>query len=117
VFFASAHQSHRVSTQMTEQHTQALAEFEGWMKGVGISWEPSISFAAGCAGCSGPAWGVFAADNITAGQKLCVIPKTAVISIKSTGIADVLRKEGIKGGLGLTIAILYEWAIGEKSKW
>ena len=45
------------------------------------------------------------------------IPKTAILSCKTTDCAEMLEAERLGGGLGLTVAIMYERAIGKKSKW
>ena len=45
------------------------------------------------------------------------IPKSAILSCKTTACSEMLEAERLGGGLGLTVAIMYERAIGKKSKW
>ncbi len=61
--------------------------------------------------------GVFAVRDLCEGQKLCEIPKKAVLSVRNTKISDILEQHLIRGGLGLIIAIVYELSIGSKSFW
>lgn len=58
-----------------------------------------------------------ALQDLSDGQKLCDIPKQAVLSVQNTGIAALLDQHMIRGGLGLVIAIMYEMSIGKKSYW
>lgn len=63
----------------------SVQDFEQWMKDSGIVWEPSrIEFKLGADGCGGAAWGVFATAELAEGDVLCTIPKTAILSIKTT---------------------------------
>jgi SET domain-containing protein 6 len=85
---------------------------------MGIWWDPSlISLTPNCSQCSGPAFGIHAVNPIQEGQLLCIIPKTAILSPKTSALAAVLEEEQIGGGLALTIAAMYEAALGPKSKW
>lgn len=68
-------------------------------------------------GCSGAAWGITAASDLSEGDLLCTIPKTAILSPKTTAIADLLRKERIGGGLALIAAVMYEYGAGSSSRW
>ncbi|CAL5222086.1 g4393 [Coccomyxa viridis] len=61
--------------------------------------------------------GVFAVRTVHEGDSLCTIPKTAVLSVKTSGIADLLEENKIRGGLGLIIAILYEMSLHTASPW
>ena len=45
------------------------------------------------------------------------IPKTAILSIQTTGIANVLEDEKIAGSCSLAIGIMYELAQGKDSPW
>jgi hypothetical protein len=51
-------------------------------------------------------------------QIICKIPKSACLSSKTTGIADLLESENlVTEGLGLTIALLFEMSRGQESPW
>lgn len=45
------------------------------------------------------------------------IPKTAILSTKSTGIANILEDEQIDGGCSLALAVLYELSQHDESPW
>lgn len=45
------------------------------------------------------------------------IPKTCILSAKSTGVANILEDEAIEGGAALSIAVMYELAQGTESPW
>ena len=40
-----------------------------------------------------------------------------MLSVRTTGAADLLEENGIRGGLGLIIAILHELSLGARSPW
>eukprot|EP00798_Chlamydomonas_sp_ICE-L_P009048 gene9048-16171_t len=96
----------------TDALPRSLPAFEAWMRDAGISWdEKLINFGEGAG------WGVWAVTDIDEGSLLCTIPKDAIISTRTTSISDILKKEKLGGGLGLTTAVMFEAAIGKKSKW
>jgi SET domain-containing protein 6 len=102
----------------TMARDQGLKQFEAWMRTVGIWWNTDIcTLDGGADGCSGKAYGVFAARDVRDGDVLCRIPHSAIVSIKTTDFADVIKKEKLGGGLGLIAAVMYEWGLGEKSHW
>lgn len=89
-----------------------------WLKSVGIWWDEAlVEIRGGCSNCSGPALGVFALRDITEDQLLCVIPRTAILSPRTTQLAQILEAEKLGGGLALTIAVMYEASLGIASKW
>ena len=51
------------------------------------------------------------------GEQLCVIPKAACLSCRTTELSDVIEAEELGGGLGLVLAVLHEMSLGEESKW
>lgn len=50
-------------------------------------------------------------------QLLCVIPRSAILSPRTSQLAAVLEAERLGGGLALTIAVMYEASLGQESKW
>ena len=90
-----------------------LTRLSAWLKGAGITWDDRLMRMRPSAG----GLGVFAVADIKEGATLCEIPRAAVLSVRTTGIADLLELHGIREGLGLNIAIMYELSIGAISPW
>lgn len=67
--------------------------------------------------CTGLGLAIRALKDVKEGQDLCTIPKSACISVRTSSIADVLERERLGGGLGLTVALLHEMSLGTESKW
>ncbi|GAX79268.1 hypothetical protein CEUSTIGMA_g6708.t1 [Chlamydomonas eustigma] len=90
-------------------------DFLAWMNAVGISWNKlALSVSLG----DSPGFGhVRALKALKEGDLLCTVPKNAILSIKTTACRNVLEKEYLGGGLGLTVAVMYEQALGGESKW
>ena len=86
---------------------------EEWLDGIGISMQTDKARIRATDG----GLGVFASKNINEGDELCSIPKAAVLSVKTSGIAHLLEENRIRGGLGLIIAILYEMSLHAASPW
>jgi len=83
-------------------------KLRAWLCEQGITWdEQLVAIQARAGGCG---LGVWALQDIREGAALCRIPKTAILSRRTTGIADLLEDARIAGGLGLTIACMYEAA-------
>ncbi len=89
--------------------------FVAWMAESGVEWDAkAVRLDFGDRPGSG---GVFAASTLREGDVLCRVPKTAILSTRTTACAEMLERERLGGALGLTVAVMYEVAIGEKSKW
>jgi hypothetical protein len=70
-----------------------LARLEKWLGGIGIRIEArKVRIRATNGGL-----GVFTVSHVKKGDLLCTIPKAAVLSCKSSGIADVLKENRIRG--------------------
>jgi SET domain-containing protein 6 len=48
---------------------------------------------------------------------LAVIPKSAILSVRNSSLATLIRKHRIGGGLALVLTVMYERSIGEQSRW
>lgn len=91
---------------------------ESWLRSVGIWWDTSlIRIQGGCSNCSGPALGIIAEQDIQENKLLCVIPRSAILSPRTTQLAAVLEAEKLGGGLALSIAVMYEASLGAASRW
>jgi hypothetical protein len=55
--------------------------------------------------------------DVPEGRTLAAIPRSAVLSVANSGLADVLKAERLGGGLALVAAVMYEVARGQDSKW
>jgi hypothetical protein len=108
---------HEKAMAATTRVAERLQSLLAWFKAQHITWSPDIELKAGAKGCAGAAYGVFASNDVEEGALLCTIPKAAVLSVRNTGIADVLAEQKIRGGLGLILGVMYELGLGEKSPW
>jgi N-lysine methyltransferase SETD6 len=96
------------------QPTARIEPFKRWLKDRGVSWH-ALRFVA--YDVLGNMLALESERDITEGDTLCVIPNSAIISIHNSSIKDVIEKEMLGGGLGLTLAVMHERAIGEHSIW
>ena len=55
--------------------------------------------------------------DVPEGQTVAAIPRSTVLSVANSGLADVLAAERLGGGLALVAAVMYEAARGQDSKW
>ncbi len=64
---------------------------------------------------------VVACNDVPEGAVLCVIPKAAILSKRTTSVAGLLESgdEGLRidGGLALLAGVLHELSLGSKSPW
>jgi hypothetical protein len=93
-----------------------IEPFKRWLTGRGVSWH-ALRFVAYDASGSMVALENDTGSVIIEGTTLCVIPKSAILSIENSSIKDVIQKELLGGGLGLTLAVMHEHALGEDSIW
>eukprot|EP00775_Hariotina_reticulata_P007777 gene7777-7975_t len=82
--------------------TDPFAEVDDFLEGLITFTEPA---------------GVFAVNDIEENQLLCMIPRKAILSRRTTQLADLLEEERLGGGLALTIAVMYESSLGCDSQW
>ncbi|KAF8960191.1 hypothetical protein BGZ46_001613 [Entomortierella lignicola] len=61
--------------------------------------------------------GIFAKKHLEAGYEVVKVPKAIVLSVETTGIANLLADEEIEGYIGLTMGCMYEWSCGKNSPW
>lgn len=62
-------------------------------------------------------FGVYAKEAIDDDVVLCNMSRNTILSCKNCGIADLLAISGLDGSFGLSIALMYELALGVKSAW
>ncbi|GJJ72524.1 N-lysine methyltransferase SETD6 [Entomortierella parvispora] len=93
--------------------TQDLTAFLAWALENEIIWDKdAIEIREGKHGL-----GIFAKKNLEAGFEAIQVPKSIVLSVASTGIANILEEEDIEGYVGLTLACMYELSRGSESLW
>ncbi|KAF9124988.1 hypothetical protein BGW39_007754 [Mortierella sp. 14UC] len=92
---------------------QTLSAFLAWAEENNIQWDKdAIEIREGKHGL-----GVYAKTNLDAGYEAIQVPKSIVLSVESTGIANLLEEEDIEGYVGLTLACMYEYSKGSESVW
>ncbi|KAI8923247.1 hypothetical protein BC831DRAFT_43031 [Entophlyctis helioformis] len=105
------------TSEQTVSATERLARLERWFKRNGIAYDRErISIRTSPSG----SYSVVALQDLPEdelGSVLCAIPKDAVLSVRNTGIADILEEAGITGLLGLSIAVMFERSKGAESPW
>ncbi|KAI9263876.1 hypothetical protein EDC94DRAFT_606415 [Helicostylum pulchrum] len=62
-------------------------------------------------------FGVYAKKNMKKDKAVVKIPKNCILSIKTTGISNILDEANLEGGCPLALAVLYEIAQKEQSPW
>ncbi|KAG0214830.1 hypothetical protein BGX33_001771 [Mortierella sp. NVP41] len=61
--------------------------------------------------------GVFAKKRLEPGYEAIQVPKAIVLSVQTTGIANLLSDDEIEGDTALTIGCMYELSRGAQSPW
>lgn len=62
-------------------------------------------------------WRITSHRDLPRNALLGTVPKSACLSVLTTSIAAELVEDGLTGGLGLTVAVLVERALGPASRW
>ncbi|KAG0055129.1 hypothetical protein BGZ83_009541 [Gryganskiella cystojenkinii] len=92
---------------------QDLTAFLAWAEENEILWDKdAIEIREGKHGL-----GIYAKKNLEAGYEAIQVPKSAVLSVASSGIANILEEEEIEGYVALTLACMYELSKGTESLW
>ncbi|KAI1298294.1 hypothetical protein EDD11_006863 [Mortierella claussenii] len=90
-----------------------LTAFLKWAEDNAIYWDQdAIEIREGKHGL-----GVYAKKDLEAGYEAIQVPKSIVLSVESTGIANLLEDEDVEGYVGLTLAGMYEVSRGSESEW
>ncbi|KAF8978216.1 hypothetical protein BGZ46_006714 [Entomortierella lignicola] len=92
---------------------QDLTAFLAWAEENEILWnKDAIEVREGKHGL-----GVYAKKDLEAGFEAIQVPKSVVLSVQSTGIANLIEEDEIEGYVGLTLAAMYELSKGAESLW
>ncbi|CAN6475536.1 unnamed protein product [Victoria cruziana] len=90
----------------------SLRAFKRWMRYHGIEYSDALVFTNGERG-----FGVKTLFDLEEGELIACIPKTACLTIKTSGARELIEEIGLSGALGLAVALMFERSIGEKSLW
>ncbi|WOK94608.1 hypothetical protein Cni_G03313 [Canna indica] len=94
--------------------TRRLRTFKRWMRSHGIDCSDALEFEdAGDAG----GISVKALCDMTEGDLVATIPKSACLTIRTSGACDMIESAGLAGPLGLAVALMYERSLGSASPW
>ncbi|KAJ9171045.1 hypothetical protein P3X46_019096 [Hevea brasiliensis] len=94
--------------------SRRLRAFKRWMNSQGIEWS---SDAIGFIDTPEQGVSVKALRDLTEGEVAATIPKAACLTIKTSGARDLIRAACLDGCLGLSVALMYEKSLGNKSPW
>eukprot|EP00466_Bigelowiella_natans_P018978 jgi/Bigna1/79704/fgenesh1_pg.64_\ len=94
-------------------HVRGLSVCYVMLKIVTLCW---VVFPIAVA-TTGLAIGVFAKADIVEGELIGRVPKKACLSVNTTSVSHILEAEGLRGQLGLIIAVLHEWTLEANSTW
>lgn len=60
---------------------------------------------------------VRAVCDLKEGDAIATIPKTACLTIRTSGASEIIEAAGLDGYLGLSLALMFEKSLGEGSSW
>ncbi|KAG0240201.1 hypothetical protein BGX31_002191 [Mortierella sp. GBA43] len=87
--------------------------FLAWAEDNGITWDKSaVEIKEGKLG-----FGLYAKRHLEAEYEVVKVPKAIILSVETTGIANLLADEEIEGYTGLIMGCLYELSRGSASPW
>ncbi|KAG0369669.1 hypothetical protein BGZ54_009233 [Gamsiella multidivaricata] len=93
--------------------SKELNAFLTWAEENEILWDKSaIEIKEGKYGL-----GVYAKKRLEAGYEVVQVPKAIVLSVETTGIANLLADDEVEGYIGLTLGCMYEMSRGPQSPW
>lgn len=90
-----------------------LSNLMQWLRSSNISWHQGIEIKRDSVG----GFGVFATKELPAGVAICHIPKSAILSPKTSSLRSIIEEEGVMGGLAVTLCLMHEISLGKQSKW
>ncbi|CAM8944388.1 unnamed protein product [Rhodiola kirilowii] len=93
--------------------SRRLRAFKRWMKHQGIECSDALSLTdSDQQGIS-----VIALCDLHANDVVATIPKSACLTIQTSGAREMIESAGLDGHLGLAVAVMYEISLGEQSPW
>lgn len=85
------------------------------MKSQGIEYSDALEFKDNPEEEGGIS--VIALCDLTEGDVVATIPKTACLTVKTSGARDIIDSAGLGGYLGLSVALMYERSLLHDSPW
>ncbi|KAL0476751.1 N-lysine methyltransferase [Acrasis kona] len=95
-----------------QKYDKTLDYLNSWMEKKGITWKQSIIVRKDASGHS-----VFATRDLKEDEIVCTVPKTAILSRKTSPLRDIIDEEELAGGMALTLCLMYEMTLKKKSEW
>ncbi|KAF8946515.1 hypothetical protein BGZ47_000307 [Haplosporangium gracile] len=95
--------------------SKELTAFLAWAEENEILWDKTAIEIKETANKHG--LGVFAKKRLEPGYEAIQVPKAIVLSVQTTGIANLLEDDEIEGDTALTIGCMYELSRGAQSPW
>lgn len=68
-------------------------------------------------GCVGRGISIRAVCDLKEGDLVATIPKSACLTIQTSGARDMIESAGLAGCFGLAVAVMYERSLGTASPW
>jgi len=102
---------------MSNNSKTTLAILLEWFEKVGITYDKEYLDIDYHIRGTGDGLGILALKDIPLNTIVCKIPKSAILSVKTSSITKIIEESLLNGGIGLTVALMYEIGIGEKSRW
>ncbi|TYJ37885.1 hypothetical protein E1A91_A05G405800v1 [Gossypium mustelinum] len=93
--------------------SRRLRAFKRWMKSQGIQCSDTLDFMD----CPQQGISVRALSDLHEGDVVAKIPKTACLTIKTSGAREMIESAGLDGHLGLSVALMYEKSLAQDSPW
>ncbi|TYH75883.1 hypothetical protein ES332_D04G048400v1 [Gossypium tomentosum] len=93
--------------------SRRLRAFKRWMKSQGIQCSDTLDFID----CPQQGISVGALSDLHEGDVVAKIPKTACLTIKTSGAREMIESAGLDGHLGVSVALMYEKSLAQDSPW
>ncbi|KAK9011467.1 hypothetical protein V6N11_044317 [Hibiscus sabdariffa] len=93
--------------------SRRLRAFKRWMKSHGVEYSDTLDFID----CPEQGISVRTLSDLHEGDVVATIPKTACLTIKTSGAWELIDSAGLDGLLGLSVALMYEKSLGQDSPW
>ncbi|XP_078182167.1 SET domain-containing protein [Carex rostrata] len=94
--------------------TKRLRSFHRWMRSNGVECSDALALVDDP---STKSISVLSISDLSEGDLVATIPKSACLTMLTCGAREVIETAGLAGVLGLTVALMYERALGPASQW